>query len=99
VEIPEFWKWKEEKYVPFVRRTGAKLIGVWITVVGQVGTFQEIWAFENYAAMDESTKHFISPSSEADKQTLKEISKYHKETYSDILRGIPSLAPTKDLLE
>jgi hypothetical protein len=96
VPLPEFIEWKEKKWVPLVRRSGVKLIGLWYTVVGQTGKFHEIWALENYTEMDSMTKYLYTLSNEEDKQTLAELSKYEKDRYVELMRGT-SLSPTKDL--
>ena len=98
VELSEFLDWNEKKYVPFIQRTGGKLIGLWTTMIGDIGTFLEIWAYEDFAAMGQASELFHSPSNEEDKQTFGEIPKYHKDKNIEILQGT-SLSPVKGVLE
>jgi hypothetical protein len=98
VEMPEFLEWNEKKYIPFIRRTGGKLIGFWTTMIGEIGKFIEIWGYENFAAMDGASKKFHNPDTEEDRKTYRELSTYHKDKKIEILRGT-SLSPTRDVME
>ena len=88
VVLSEFLDWNEKEYVPFIQRTGAKLVGLWITMIGQIGTFLEIWAYKDFPAMGKSSKISHSPCTEEDKQTLSESPKYHKDKSIEILQSI-----------
>ena len=96
VERSEFLDWNEKKYIPFIRRTGAALIGFWTTMIGDIGTFIEIWAYEDFAALGGASKLFHAPPSEVDRQTYREIPKYHKDKNIEILAGT-SFSPVKDV--
>ena len=66
-------------------------------MIGNVGTFLEIWAYEDFASAGEASKLSHYPSTEEDKKTFSEITKYHKDKNIGILQGT-ALSPTKGVL-
>lgn len=97
-EVPDFLEWSEKKYVPYMERSGSKLIGLWVSITGPTRTFLEIFANEDFEAYGRVEKAFFSPKTEEDRQILKEIPKYHIDSEVAFLRGTP-LSPSKRLLE
>lgn len=97
-DLPDFLEWSEKKYVPYMEKSGSKLIGLWVSITGPTRTFLEIFATEDFAAYGRGEEAFFSPKTEEDKQILKEIPKYHIDSKVELLRGTP-LSPSKSVLE
>lgn len=52
--VPHFEKIFEEQIVPLIKEHGLRFLGIWRTIVGEVGGYVELWEFDSVADFDKN---------------------------------------------